>query len=96
MSLTVNVSNKSDTMKGAVHTLKMMIIKSTESNEAIERRLTTTFDANKSFGEKLLDLFIKHAPNEIAIVSLNSAIFRELMSSKVSIAITQLKNDEQL
>lgn len=83
-------------MKGGVHTLKRMIIKTTDSNEVVERRYTQTIDGNQTFGDKILEFFVKYAPNEIATLALSSNIFRELMSSKISNAITALKSDDEL
>lgn len=85
VSLTTSHRKEATSFGGAVYTLKVMIIKSTESSEEIGRRLTTHTDSNPShtFGEQLLEFFEKNAPNEIAVLGLNSHIFRELMSSKM-------------
>lgn len=97
MSMTQHIQYiEADAMKGAVHTLKRMIIKTTENNEIVERRFTQTIDANQTFGDKILDFFVKYAPNEIATLALSSNIFRELLGSKISNAITVLKSDEEL
>lgn len=96
--LNANEPNDTDSMKGVIHTLKVMIIKSNESSEEMGRRLTAYNDtsANQTFGERLLDFFAKYAPNEIAILSLNSTVFRELMSTKICEVIAQTKSDDHL
>lgn len=97
MALTQHIQYiEADAMKGAVHTLKRMIIKTTDSSEIVERRFTQTIDGNQTFGDKILDFFVKYAPNEIATLALSSNIFRESMSSKISNAITVLKSDNEL
>lgn len=95
-ALTQHIPNDSQHMKGAVHTLKVMIIKSTDSNEEMGRKLSSTHDSNHTFGEKLLDFLAKYAPNEIAVLGLTSPIFRELMSTKMCDVILQMKKDNQL
>lgn len=95
ISMTQNVELGADAMKGSVHTLKRMITKSTETNENTERRLATTCNGT-TFGDKLLEFFIKYAPNEIATLALSSTTFHEIMNTKIANAIVQLKSDEQL
>lgn len=85
---------------GAVHTLKSMIIKSTESAESIGHRLTAAHSAtghnNQTFGDKLLEFFAANAPNEIAVVGLNSSTFREFMSAKMCDVILRTRGDGKL
>lgn len=96
----LNENDNERTTCGAVHTLKSMIIKSTESAESIGHRLTAAHAANsnsnQTFGDKLLEFFAMHAPNEIAIIGLNSITFRELMSAKLCDAILRTKSDGKL
>lgn len=92
-TLTENIPNDSEHMKGAVHTLKVMIIKSTDNNEELGRRLSSVHDTGTghTFGEKLLEFLAKYAPNEIAVLGLTSPIFRELMSTKICDVILRSK-----
>lgn len=85
-------------MRGAIHTLKSMILKSNEGNEELARRLTTASESgsNKPFGEKLLEFLAKYAPNELAVIGLNSTIFRDTMSTKMCDVIQQINKREQL
>lgn len=96
----LNENDNERTTVGAVYTLKSMIIKSTESAESIGHRLTATHitsgNYNQTFGDKLLEFFAKHAPNEIAIIGLNSSTFRELMSAKLCDVILRTKSDGKL
>lgn len=87
-----------NSMKGAVHTLKSMILKSNEASEEVARRLTSTFDSssNQSFGEKLLEFLAKYAPNEVAVIGLNSTVFRDTMGTKMCDVILQVNKIEQL
>lgn len=93
-----DIPQDSKSMIGAVHTLKTMIVKSTEGNEEVARRLTSIIDSstNHSFGEKLLEFFAKYAPNEIAAIGLNSIVFRDAMSTKMCETILQTKGSDQL
>lgn len=92
-TLTANIPNDSQHMKGAVHTLKVMITKSTDNNEELGRRLSSVYDTGTghTFGEKLLEFLAKYAPNEIAVLGLTSPIFRELMSTKMCDVILRMK-----
>lgn len=96
----LNENDNERSTTGAIHTLKAMIIKSTESAESIGHRLTaahtTSGNNNQTFGDKLLDFFAVHAPNEISIIGLNSVTFRELMSAKLCDVILRTKSDGKL
>lgn len=96
----VNENDNERNTCGAIHTLKSIIIKSTESAESIGHRLTAAHSANgntnQTFGDKMLEFFAQHAPNEIAIIGLNSITFRELMSAKLCDAILRTKGNGQL
>lgn len=96
VALTQHVQLEADAMKGAVHTLKRMIVKTMEPTELVERRLTQCLDGQQSFGDRLLEFFVKYAPHEIATLALSSTTFRELMSTKIANAISSMKHDEQL
>lgn len=98
LALIGDIPQDSKSMVGAVHTLKTMIVKSTEGNEEVTRRLTSTFDSGPghSFGEKLLEFFAKYAPNEIAVIGLTSSNFRDAMSTKMCDTILQTKSSDQL
>lgn len=91
----LNENHNERSVCGAVHTLKSMIIKSTESAESIGHRLTanhqTNSNSNRTFGDELLEFFALHAPNEIAIIGLNSITFREFMSAKMCDIILRSK-----
>lgn len=89
--LTANIPNDSQHMKGSVHTLKVMITKSTDNSEELGRRLSSAYSTCHTFGEKLLEFLAKYAPNEIAVLGLTSPIFRELMSTKICDVIQQTK-----
>lgn len=98
LALIGDIPQDSKSMVGAVHTLKTMIVKSSEGSEEVTRRLTSTVDSirNQSFGEKLLDFFAKYAPDEIAAIGLNSTNFRDAMSTKMCETILRTKSSEQL
>lgn len=96
VALTEHIPPDSELMRGPVHTLKVMITKSTDSNEELGRRLSSTYDSTHTFGEKLLEILAKYAPDEIAVLGLTSPIFRELMSTKMCDIISKMKNDDQL
>lgn len=98
LTLIGDIPLDSKSMVGTVHTLKTMIVKSTEANEEMTRRLTSTLESstNHSFGDKLLQFLAKYAPNEIATIGLNSMIFREAMSNKMCETILQTKGNDQL
>lgn len=96
----LNENDNERTTCGAVHTLKSMIIKSTESAESIGHRLTATHSSgdnqNQTFGDKLLEFFALHAPNEIAVIGLNSTTFRDFMSAKLCDVILRTKCESKL
>lgn len=96
----LNENDNERTTCGAVHTLKSMIIKSSESAECIGHRLTaihvTNGGTNQTFGDKLLEFFAVYAPNEIAVIGLNSVTFREFMSAKLCEVILRTKIDGNL
>lgn len=79
-------------MVGLIHTLKNMFIKLRHGHEDIARILTAIRGSGQSFGDELLQLFLAEAPHEIAVLSLRSQCFRDLMSAKVCAAI-QTKQD---
>lgn len=81
---------------GAIYTLKLMITKETGNAEEIGHRLTATHSENQSFGEKLLEFFAQNAPNEIAMLGLNSMIFRDFMSAKMCEVIARSKSESGL
>lgn len=93
-------ANKSEPKCGAVYTLKALLAKSSEDFEEIGKQLTAV-DANKktqiqTLGEKILDFFGMHAPNELASIALNSHVFREYMSAKICEIILQIKGEYTL
>lgn len=96
MALIEGIPQDSKSMIGAVHTLKSMIIKSTERNDELTRKLTTTFDSNQTFGEKFLELLAKYAPNELASIGLTSNVFRDALSMKICDTILQVHQNDQL
>lgn len=93
-----DIPQDSNSMKGAVHTLKSMIVKVPDQNEELSRRLTTTTATNitQPFGETLLQFFTKYSPNDIAVIGLTSTVFRDTMSTKMCETILQSKTTEQL
>lgn len=94
--LLVNRNDNDKSISGSVHTLKSMIVKSSESGEELGRRLTQCFASNLTFGDKLLEFFAQHAPNEISVIALNSATFRDLMSAKMCEVLLRMKPESKL
>lgn len=96
VALTGDIPQDSKSMVGAVHTLKSMIVKSSEGNEELAKRLTTAFDSNQTFGDKMLEFLAKYAPNELAAIGLMSTTFRDTLSSKICETILRISSTEQL
>lgn len=98
MALIQDVPQDAESMKGAVHTLKAMILKPNETNEELARRLSAHVDSHKSqtFGEKLLEFIATYAPNDLAVIGLNSTIFRDTMGQKMCETIRHTSGNDQL
>ncbi|XP_031634727.1 uncharacterized protein LOC116348019 [Contarinia nasturtii] len=98
MTIIGDIPQDSKSMVGAVHTLKTLILKSTDEHEELARRLTSTVETstNRNFGEKLMEFFAKYAPNELAAIGLNSIIFRDTMGGKMCEIILQTNTSDQL
>lgn len=95
MALIGDIPLDSKSMVGAVHTLKSMIIKTTERNDELSRKLTTNFDSNQTFGEKLLEFLAKYAPHELAAIGLASTVFRDALSTKLCETILRAHQSER-
>lgn len=93
-----DVPQNAVSMKGAIHTIKSMILKYNDDNEELVRRLTAHIDSHKNhtFGEKLLEFIAKYAPNELAVIGLHSTIFRDTMSNRMCETIMQTNGSVQL
>lgn len=98
MGLIMDIPQDVESMRGAVHTLKSMILKSTEGNEELARRLSAYIETskNQTFGEKLLDFFATYAPKDLAAIGLNSTIFRDAMGHKMCETILNTNGGDQL
>lgn len=98
LAIVGDIPENSVPMKGAIHTIKSMILKYNDDNEELVRRLTTYVDSHKShtFGEKLLEFIAKYAPNELAVIGLNSIIFRDTMGNRMCETILQTNGKSQL
>lgn len=98
LTIVGDIPQNAVTMKGAIHTLKSMILKYSDDNEELSRRLTAYIDSHKNhtFGEKLLEFIAKYAPNELAVIGLNSTIFRDTMSNRMCETILQTNANMQL
>lgn len=96
IALIGDIPQDSNSMVGAVHTLKSMIVRSCEANEELAKRLTTIFDSNQTFGEKMLGFLAKYAPNELATIGLLSTIFRDTLSTKMCELILRINSAQQL
>lgn len=85
---------------GAVHTLKVLLTKSGENFEEIGKQLTAMYSNEKSqlqtFGEKILEFFATHAPNQLAAIALNSHVFRDYMSAKICETILRIRGEHKL
>lgn len=92
----INKNDNEKSINGSVHTLKSMIIKTTENNEELGRRLTQCYATNLTFGDKLLEFFAKYSPNEISVIALNSTVFRDLMSTKMCEILLKIKSESKL
>lgn len=98
LTIVGDIPQNSVSMKGAIHTLKSMILKYSDDNEELVRRLTAYMDSHKNhtFGEKLLEFMAKYAPNELAVLGLHSTIFRDTMSNRICETILQTNGKSQL
>lgn len=93
-----DVQQDSESMVGAIHTIKSMILKSNDGTEELARRLTSFVHSKKThtFGEKLLEFIVKYAPNELAVIGLASTVFRDTLGHKICESILQRNNTGQL
>lgn len=86
--LAINKQNQKSSFVGLLHTIKNMLIKFRYGVEDIGRLLTTVRSHKTiTFGEELIELFLSYAPNEIAVLTLRSPVFRDYMGTKVCDAI---------
>lgn len=98
IALIGDIPQDSESMKGAIHTLKSMILKLNEGNEELACRLSSHCDlnTNHTFGDKLLEFIARYAPNELSMIGLNSTIFRDTMSTKICETILRINGNDQL
>lgn len=98
LTIVGDIPQNAVSMKGAIHTIKSMILKYNDDSEELVRRLTAYTDShkNQTFGEKLLEFFAKYAPTELAVIGLNSTIFRDTMSNRMCETILQTNGSVQL